>query len=63
MTDHQRFWRCAHHPSAIDNFFGALTTCEWGCHDEALRWYHRGNHPLPKSWGTPPKPLTLEKHT
>lgn len=41
----QFFWRCAHHPSAIENFFEKRTTCEWGCHTQELKWYHHGMHP------------------
>ena len=50
----QYHWRCAHHPSSIENFFDFRTTCEWDCHTQELRWYHNGEHPLPTSWGTPP---------
>lgn len=46
----QHYWRCAHHPSSIANFFEKRTTCEWECHTQELRWYHNGEHPLPKSW-------------
>jgi hypothetical protein len=48
----QHYWRCAHHPSAIENFFDHRTTCEWGCHEQTLLWHHSGFHPAPKSWGT-----------
>ena len=47
----QHYWRCAHHPSSIANFFEKRTTCEWGCHTQELQWYHGGVHPMPKSWG------------
>ena len=50
---HQRYWRCAHHPSAIENFFEKRTLCEWDCHTQELMWFHNGTHPMPKSWGTP----------
>lgn len=49
----QHFWRCAHHPSAIDNHFDKLLGCEWDCQTQSLRWHHNGEHPMPKSWGTP----------
>jgi len=48
----QYYWRCAHHPSAIDNFFEKLAGCEWMCHAQELRWHHSGAHPMPKSWGS-----------
>jgi hypothetical protein len=47
----QNFWRCAHHPSALENFEARRTTCEFECHCQPLRWYHNGVHPMPKSWG------------
>lgn len=47
----QGYWRCAHHLSAIDNFFDRRYSCEWGCHKTTLEWYHCGVHPMPKSWG------------
>ena len=56
----QHYWRCKHHPSAIDNFFHSRTMCEWSCHAEELRWYHNGEHPLPKSWGGLPKTISGE---
>ena len=49
----QNFWRCAHHTSAIENFFSTRQTCEWGCHTTELRWYHSGESPMPKSWAEP----------
>ena len=48
----QHYWRCAHYPSAIDNFFDGRTACEWGCHAQALRSHHSGVHPMPRSWGS-----------
>jgi hypothetical protein len=45
------YWRCAHHTSAIENFFDHRMTCEWGCHAQELQWHHTGVHPMPKSWG------------
>jgi len=50
MTDYQHFWRCAHYPSAMTNFFLNLKKCEWSCNEQPLRWHHLGSHPLPKSW-------------
>lgn len=47
----QNFWRCAHHPSALENFEARRTTCEFECHCQPLRWYHNGTQPLPPSWG------------
>ena len=50
MTTFQYFWRCEHHPSAMENFFERRTTCELvGCHTQELKWYHFGFHPKP-SW-------------
>jgi hypothetical protein len=49
----QRYWRCAHHPSAIENFFDGRKECQWECHKQELHWYHNGTHPMPKSWGSP----------
>lgn len=49
----QYFWRCAHHPRAIENFFEKRVTCELDCHTTNLEWHHRGIHPMPKSWSTP----------
>jgi hypothetical protein len=49
----QHYWRCAHYPRGLENFFTNRTTCEWGCHTTKLSWYHGGMHPTPKSWGTP----------
>jgi hypothetical protein len=47
---YQHYWRCAHHTSAIQNFFEQRNSCEWCCHTQELQWYHGGEHPLPKSW-------------
>ncbi len=52
MNSIQYFWRCAHHPSAINNFFVERSTCEWSCHTQELKWHHGGVHPMPKSWGS-----------
>jgi hypothetical protein len=43
------YWRCAHHTSAIDNFFDHRLTCEWSCHTQELQWHHNGMHPMPKT--------------
>jgi hypothetical protein len=40
--DSQRFWRCKHHPSAIDNYFGRKAFCEHGC-DGGPSWFNNGN--------------------
>lgn len=47
QPEFQNFWRCAHHPSAIDNFFGGFLSCERGCHNTPIFWHHAGVHPLP----------------
>jgi hypothetical protein len=47
----QNYWRCEHHPSAIQNFFERRPGCEWDCHEQPLQWHHGGVHPTPKSWG------------
>jgi hypothetical protein len=49
----QKYWRCAHYPSAMTNFFSTRQTCEWDCHTTELQWHHSGFNPMPKSWGTP----------
>lgn len=51
QPEFQHFWRCAHYPLSIENFFSGRTTCEWGCHTQELKWWHCGVHPMPKSWG------------
>ena len=50
-TEYQHYWCCAHHPSAIDNFFEGRLLCAWECHAEELKWYHNGQSPAPQSWG------------
>ena len=52
LETYQNFWCCAHHASAIDNFFEKRTTCEWDCHAQPLQWFHCGKNPMPKSWGS-----------
>lgn len=47
FSEYQRFWRCAHHPVATDNFFANRTTCEHDCDMQELKWFHNGEHPLP----------------
>lgn len=32
----------------MENFFTDITTCEWECHTQELKWYHSGEHSLPK---------------
>jgi len=49
-TEFQHFWRCAHYPSALQNFQDNRTECEWECTCVPLKWYHNGTHPQPKSW-------------
>jgi hypothetical protein len=44
-TPVQMYWKCAHHPSALENFFGDRYTCEWMCHTQELRPHHSGFHP------------------
>jgi hypothetical protein len=39
----QRFWRCKHYPSAIDNHF-THDACEHGCDKSELRWSDNGTH-------------------
>ena len=41
----QNFWRCAHHPSAINNFYDKRTSCEYMCQSVPLEWWHGGMHP------------------
>src|SRR5258708_3656693 len=39
----QKFWRCKHYPSAIDNYFATRTVCDYGCcHESELKWHHSG---------------------
>lgn len=47
----QYFWRCAHHTSAIDNFFAGRGACERGCHLTPLQSSDSGYHRQPKSEG------------
>jgi hypothetical protein len=49
---YQFFWRCAHHPSAIDNFFSETRSCGWGCHLAELKWHHNGVSPTPRGVGS-----------
>jgi hypothetical protein len=42
VTGYQRFWRCEHHPVAIDNFSEGTHICEWGCDLTKLEWHHNG---------------------
>ena len=50
VPTYQYYWRCAHHTSAIQNFFEQRNTCEWCCHAQRLQWHDSGYHPLPNSW-------------
>lgn len=47
----QHYWRCAHHPSCIENFFESRQRCEWDCHTTALHSTDSGYHRPPLSWG------------
>lgn len=40
----QLFWRCAHHPSALVNFFAQRAVCQLDCHRTELRWHDNGTH-------------------
>lgn len=57
----QNFWRCAHHPSAMENFFTDITACEWECHTQKLEWYHSGEHPLPPCIQKPFVPSSYDR--
>lgn len=48
LQPYQQYWRCFHHPSAIDNFFEHRTKCEWECETQELQWWHHGDHPEPQ---------------
>lgn len=39
----QFYWRCAHYPSALANFF-RRDLCEHGCHKAELLWHDNGFH-------------------
>jgi hypothetical protein len=43
----QRFWRCEHHPSAIDNWDVWREHCEHGCDKSELRPWDNGTHREP----------------
>jgi len=60
-TEFQHFWRCAHHPSALQNFQDERTECMWECHTQELKSWHNGSHPMPKSW--PPEILARNRRT
>jgi len=45
----QRFWRCEHHLSAIDNWGDCHPFCEHGCHKSELRWFDNGTCKPPTS--------------
>lgn len=38
----QEFWRCKHHPSAINNWYDGETACGYGCEKSELRWFDNG---------------------
>jgi hypothetical protein len=53
MSEFQYFWRCEHHPSAIDNWAYAMSlegivsvSCEYCCDSRryAPRWHDNGFH-------------------
>jgi hypothetical protein len=49
-TPHQRFWRCEHHPSAIDNYFvHKRFGCEHACEKTELRPWDNGTCKPPTS--------------
>lgn len=37
----RRFWKCAHHPVATDNYF-SRSMCEHGCHAVEPTWHSGG---------------------
>ena len=39
----QHYWRCNHHPVALDNFFSSMTQCEHGCDNDA--YYYANSKP------------------
>lgn len=41
QLEFQVYWRCAHYPSAFQNFF-EKKTCAHGCHATELRWFDHG---------------------
>jgi hypothetical protein len=47
LSETQRFWRCEHHPSAIDNWDVWREYCEHGCDKSELRWSDNGTHVTP----------------
>jgi hypothetical protein len=44
-TDMQQFWRCEHHPSALQNYQDEIEACVFGCHLNELRWWDNGCKP------------------
>jgi hypothetical protein len=38
----QQYWRCEHHPSALQNYQEELEVCAYGCHLNELRWWENG---------------------
>jgi len=54
QPEFQHYWRCVHHPSAIDNFFntevareGGRRMCKHGCDMVPLKSTDSGLHPMP----------------
>jgi hypothetical protein len=41
----QWFWRCAHFPSSMANFYDKREHCDWRCDTNELRWFHNGCSP------------------
>lgn len=44
-TGTQDFWRCKHHPSAINNYYIDRDYCGYGCEKNELRWFDNGCKP------------------
>ena len=59
MSSFQLLWRCAHHTSALENFFERRTSCEWECDTQELKWYHGGEYPEPKCEQKPFVPYNI----
>jgi hypothetical protein len=47
LSETQRFWRCEHHPSAIDNWDVWRGYCGHGCDKSELRSWDNGTHREP----------------
>jgi hypothetical protein len=48
QPEFQHYWRCEHYPSAIENFFGGRTECQYNCHLMPLTSTDSGFHPIPR---------------